>query len=114
MNPMVLSSPLSFFSGFSLTRRQTTSLVLAVLVTLFTFGAFAATNNGTALQAAYNSLDAMANGYGKQILTLCGFVIAAIGYLATNASGVVMKFIGYAIFLGAALAAATTLVGATI
>jgi len=41
-------------------------------------------------------------------------VIAAIGYIATNASGVVMKFIGYAIFLGAALSAAVTLVGAVV
>ncbi|MBQ0946397.1 hypothetical protein KAK07_23880 [Ideonella sp. 4Y16] len=91
----------------------TTGFVLLVAL-LFAFDATAASNKGTALQAAYNSLDDMANGYGKQILTLMGFVIAAIGYIATNASGVVMKFIGYAIFLGAALSAAVTLVGAVI
>ncbi len=93
---------------------MTFAVVLAVTCMVATLSAHAATNEGTALQAAYDSLNAMANGYGKQILTLMGFVIAAIGYIATNASGVVMKFIGYAIFLGAALGAAITLVGATI
>lgn len=90
------------------------AIVLAITCTIAALGVHAATNEGTALQAAYDSLNQMANGYGKQILTLMGFVIAAIGYIATNASGVVMKFIGYAIFLGAALGAAVTLVGATI
>jgi len=95
-------------------RVLTTAVFLLMAAMLFAFDAGAASNKGTALQAAYNSLDDMANGYGKQILTLMGFVIAAIGYIATNASGVVMKFIGYAIFLGAALSAAFTLVGAVI
>lgn len=90
------------------------AIVFAVTCLMLALGAHAATNEGTALQGAYDSLNQMANGYGKQILTLMGFVIAAIGYIATNASGVVMKFIGYAIFLGAALGAAVTLVGATI
>lgn len=91
------------------------SIAFVLLIAmLFAFDASAASNKGTALQAAFESLDDMANGYGKQILTLMGFVIAAIGYIATNASGVVMKFIGYAIFLGAALSAAITLVGAVI
>jgi hypothetical protein len=76
--------------------------------------AHAAGNTGTALQGAFEELNAMVNGYGKQILILMGFTIAAISYIATNAAGVVMKFIGYAIFLGAALAAAITLVGAVV
>ena len=93
--------------------RWTVFLVILAL-TMVDLGAGAATNDGTSLQGAFTTLDEMANGYGKQILTLMGFVMAAIGYIATNAAGVVMKFIGYAIFLGAALGAAVTLVGAVI
>jgi len=91
-----------------------TSMLLGVALMTAVLLAGAATNEGTALQAAFETLDEMANGYGKQILTLMGFVMAAIGYIAANAAGVVMKFIGYAIFLGAALGAAITLVGALI
>jgi len=88
--------------------------VLAILSLVAAVGVQAAGNTGTALKDAFTELNDMVNGYGKQILTLMGFTIAAIGYIATNASGVVMKFIGYAIFLGAALAAAITLVGAVV
>jgi hypothetical protein len=91
-----------------------TYLMLGFALMLAAVFAGAATNDGVALQAAFETLDEMANGYGKQILTLMGFVMAAIGYIATNAAGVVMKFIGYAIFLGAALGAAIALVGAVI
>jgi hypothetical protein len=96
------------------TSRLTTYLAFGIALLMAAVMASAATNEGTALQAAFETLDEMANGYGKQILTLMGFVMAAIGYIATNAAGVVMKFIGYAIFLGAALGAAITLVGAVI
>lgn len=96
------------------TGRLTTYLAFGIALLMAAVMAGAATNEGTALQAAFETLDEMANGYGKQILTLMGFVMAAIGYIATNAAGVVMKFIGYAIFLGAALGAAITLVGAVI
>ena len=110
MNAHTLSSP---FKGIS--RTHVTWLALALTIALLgAFDLHAATNKGVALQAAYTSLDDMANGYGKQILTLMGFIVAAIGYIATNASGVVMKFIGYAIFLGAAFTAAIALVGAVI
>jgi hypothetical protein len=101
-------------SASSRSSMTTFAIVLAITCLSGALGLHAATTEGAALKDAFDSLNAMANGYGKQILTLMGFVIAAIGYIATNASGVVMKFIGYAIFLGAALGAAITLVGATI
>lgn len=87
-------------------------LALALLVVAFT--ALAAGTGGTALQAAYTAVNDMVGGYGKQLLTVIGFAVAAIGYMATNATGVVMKFIGFAIFLGVGLAAAVGLVGAVI
>lgn len=87
----------------------------ALAMTLLIAGlATAATNNGTPLQAAYNTLNDMVNGYGKQLLTVMGFGVAGIGYMATNATGIVMKFVGFAIFLGVGLAAAVALVGAVI
>ena len=94
------------------TRLLALALFVACLVAVL--GANAAGNTGAALKDAFTELNDMVNGYGKQILILMGFTVAAIGYVATNAAGVVMKFIGYAIFLGAALAAAITLVGAVI
>jgi hypothetical protein len=116
LNPALLTSPFARITAVSASQRSSWGLQLAVglAMLLAILGAGAATNDGTALQAAYDTLNEMANGYGKQILTLMGFVVASIGYIATNASGVVMKFIGYAIFLGAALGAAITLVGAVI
>ena len=101
--------------AFKLNRQQAINLLLLAAVALLAaFSATAATNDGTALQAAFETLDGMANGYGKQILILMGFVICGIAFLATNAAGVVMKFIGYAIYLGAGLGAAITLVGAVV
>jgi hypothetical protein len=93
------------FTGYAL-------FALALLVVAFT--ALAAGTGGTALQAAYTAVNDMVGGYGKQLLTVIGFAVAAIGYMATNATGVVMKFIGFAIFLGVGLAAAVGLVGAVI
>lgn len=120
MNAFAFARPLSVSRRLPLlnlnvdARQVGTYLLLGIAMLMAMFAATAATNDGTALQAAFDTLDGMANGYGKQILTLMGFVMAAIGYIATNAAGVVMKFIGYAIFLGAALGAAITLVGAVI
>lgn len=112
---MTAFAPARHLPALRVRRQHTTRfLLLMAAILLAAFGVDAATNDGTALQAAFETLDGMANGYGKQILTLMGFVMAAIGYIATNAAGVVMKFIGYAIFLGAALGAAITLVGAVI
>lgn len=101
--------------GSFFTKRNLLLIGFVILAAMLaTFGANAATDDGTALQAAYESLNDLANGYGKQILTLMGFVIAAVGYFGANSSSAVFKFIGYAIFLGAALGAAVTLVGAVI
>jgi curli biogenesis system outer membrane secretion channel CsgG len=103
-------TPRGFFS-----KRAAMFVLFAVAVALLAmFNVTAATTEGTALQGAYTTLDDLANGYGKQILTLMGFVIAAVGYFGANSSSAVFKFIGYAIFLGAALGAATTLVGAVV
>lgn len=88
--------------------------LLTTVILMFAAGAFAAGNTGTALQAAYDSLNDLAGGYGKQILTLMGFVIAAVGYLGANSSSAVFKFVGYAIFLGAGLGGAVTLAGSVI
>jgi hypothetical protein len=88
------------------------AFVLALLV--LTFDAGAAGTSGTALQSAYTALNDMVNGYGKQLLTVIGFAVAAIGFIASNATSVIMKFVGYAIFLGVGLAGATSLVGAVV
>lgn len=86
--------------------------LLALMVLTFDVGAAGVT--GTALKDAYDALNAMVNGYGKQLLTVIGFAVAAIGFIASNATSVIMKFVGYAIFLGVGLAGATSLVGAVI
>lgn len=100
MNPKTANLTLAFFGMLGLI--------------LIAFSAGAATTTGTALLTAYTALNDMINGYGKQLLTVIGFAVAAIGYIAANATSVIMKFVGYAIFLGVGLAAATTLVGAVI
>jgi hypothetical protein len=91
-----------------------TAFFFALGLLLLAFQVGAATNDGTALQAAFTALNDMVNGYGKQLLTLIGFAVAAIGFIASNATSVIMKFVGYAIFLGVGLAGAITLVGATV
>ena len=87
-------------------------VVLALLMVALQAGA--AGTGGTALQAAYNSVDAMVNGYGKQLMTVIAFAMAMIGWFASNSSGVILKFIGFAVFAGVGLAAAVGLVGALI
>ena len=97
------------------TKKKVMLLAFALVISLLALlSVQAANNSGASLQAAFTSLDDLANGYGKQILTLMGFVIAAVGYFGANSASAVFKFVGYAIFLGAALGAATTLVGAVI
>ena len=98
----------------SLPTNHLTAVFLTLGLMLLAFQVGAATNTGPALQSAYTALNDLVNGYGKQVLTLIGFVIAAFGFLASNATGVIAKFIGYAIFLGVGLAAALVLVGATV
>lgn len=100
------------------TRINTNMLLWAMLGALalmvLALNVHAATNTGTALQGAYDQLNNMINGYGKQLLTVVGFAVAAIGFIAANATSVIMKFVGYAIFLGVGLAGAVTVVGAVI
>ena len=90
-------------------------LILLSAMLVMAFGtAFAAGTTGTALQGAYQTLDELVNGYGKQLLTVVGFAIALITYMAANATSIIMKFIGFCIFGGAGLTAAITVMGALI
>jgi len=107
------ASARSALSVSSLSRSALFVLALMAMMAL-TFDAGAAGVTGTALKDAYDALNAMVNGYGKQLLTVIGFAVAAIGFIASNATSVIMKFVGYAIFLGVGLAGATSLVGAVV
>lgn len=112
-HPRVL--PRVLLPGFSVSKSSlhlSVLFVLALMVMTFDVGAAGVT--GTALKDAYDALNAMVNGYGKQLLTVIGFAVAAIGFIASNATSVIMKFVGYAIFLGVGLAGATSLVGAVV
>jgi hypothetical protein len=100
--------------GFSVSASSLHLSALVVALLVLTFDAGAAGITGTALKDAYDALNAMVNGYGKQLLTVIGFAVAAIGFIASNATSVIMKFVGYAIFLGVGLAGATSLVGAVV
>lgn len=100
-------------SALSVSSLSRSALFVLALMAL-TFDAGAAGVTGTALKDAYDALNAMVNGYGKQLLTVIGFAVAAIGFIASNATSVIMKFVGYAIFLGVGLAGATSLVGAVV
>lgn len=101
--------------SFSNQRSNLSTLaVVGLALALAVLGAHAATNTGTALQAAYNQLNDMVNGYGKQLLTVCGFGVALIGYMAANATSIVMKFVGFCIFGGVGLGAAITVMGALV
>ena len=100
--------------GFSVSASSLHLSALVVALLVLTFDAGAAGVTGTALKDAYDALNAMVNGYGKQLLTVIGFAVAAIGFIASNATSVIMKFVGYAIFLGVGLAGATSLVGAVV
>jgi hypothetical protein len=89
--------------------------LLAVVLAMFApMAAHAASNTGTELQAAFTSLNGMVGGYGKQIMVLVGFFLGAIGIMLAQAASALMKFVGYAIFLGTGLTAAMTVSGAVI
>lgn len=87
-------------------------MLISLLVVAFSAGA--AGTGGTALQAAYTTFNDMVNGYGKQLLTSIAFALALIGWFASNSTGVILKFVGFAIFAGVGLTAAVGLVGAVI
>jgi hypothetical protein len=107
-----ISSPIA--AAMSPRIRNAILLNFLVLGCFMGINAMAAGTGGTAIQAAYNAVNDMVNGYGKQLLMVIGFAVAAIGYMAANATSVVMKFIGFAIFLGVALPAGVGLAGATV
>lgn len=90
-------------------------LAVGLLMTLLTvFGTHAATTTGIVLQPAFDMLNEMVAGYGKQLIILVAFAMAMISLIAMNAASVFMKFVGLAIFAGIAFTAAITLSGALI
>ena len=89
-------------------------LLAVAALYLLAFQVGAANNTGLALKPAFDILDGIVNGYGKQLLFVLGFAVAGITYMVANTTSVIMKFVGYAIFLGVALAGGLTLVGAVI
>lgn len=88
--------------------------VFLTLAVVATGAAIAAGTTGVALKAAFDMLNDIAAGYGRQLLVLIAFVVAAVGWWAVNATSIILKFIGYIIFLGVALGAAMTLSGAVV
>jgi hypothetical protein len=94
------------------------TLALAVTATLLalllTASVYAAGTTGTALKPAFDLLNDIVGGYGKQLLVLVGFIAAAFALLAVNATSAILKFIGFVIFLAVALGAAVSLSGAII
>jgi hypothetical protein len=97
----------------SSSQRTWLALGLATLM-LVAFSAIAATNTGTSLQGAFNLVNDIVNGYGKQLMFVLGFAVAMVGFMVQNTTGTIMKFIGFAIFLGTALSSGLGLVGALV
>ena len=96
------------------TRAVATVVAAAFIALLIVFGATAATATGTALKPAFDMLNDIVGGYGMQLLVLVGFVAAAFAVMAVNATGAILKFIGFVIFLAVGLGAALALSGAVI
>ena len=91
-----------------------TALILLLSAALLASIAQAAGTGGEALQATFNMVNDMVNGYGKQLIIVIGFVLMLIGYLAANATSVVLRFVGLAIFSSVALPAALAIAGALV
>lgn len=105
------------FSSFNLTtfkKHAGTALMVILAIMCLMQLSHAATATGTALKPAFDTLNDLTNGYGKQLLVLVGFVGAGLAMLAAQAMGAVMKFIGFIVFLAVGLGAAVTLSGALI
>jgi hypothetical protein len=104
-----LKPPLAKLAGL---RKRIMLVALAAL--LFCIGnlAFGAGTTGAALQPAFDALNELTGGYGKQLLVIVGFVAAAFSLLAANATSAILKFIGYVVFLAVGLTAGITLSGA--
>lgn len=77
-------------------------------------GANAAGVTGAALKPAFDAVNDIVGGYGKQLLVLVGFIAAGFSILASNAASAMLKFIGYIIFLGVALGIAVAVSGAVV
>jgi acyl-CoA hydrolase len=95
-------------------RAVSTAVAAAFIAFLTAFGAYAATATGAALKPAFDMLQDIVGGYGMQLLVLVGFVAAAFAVMAVNATGAILKFIGFVIFLAVGLGAALALSGAVI
>jgi hypothetical protein len=74
----------------------------------------AAGTTGTVLQPTYNLLNDLANGYGKQIIILVGFVAAMLALVALRGFAPILGYIGFAIFAGVGLALGLGVAGALI
>ncbi|HQR19506.1 MAG TPA: hypothetical protein PKV98_01480 [Burkholderiaceae bacterium] len=96
------------------TRAASTFVAAALIALLVAFAATAATTTGTALKPAFDMLNDIVGGYGMQLLVLVGFVAAAFAVMAVNATGAILKFIGFIVFLAVGLGAAMALSGAVI
>ena len=92
------------------------AFVLIALLALLTAiqGVHAAGVTGAALKPAFDAVNDIVGGYGKQLLVLVGFVAAGFAVLASNAASAILKFIGYVIFLGVGLGIAVVVSGAVI
>lgn len=91
-----------------------TVAIALVLTFMLTCVVQAGGTTGAALKPAFDMLNDIVAGYGTQLLVLVGFVAAAFAVMAVNATGAILKFIGFVIFLAVGLGAAIGLSGAVI
>jgi hypothetical protein len=103
------------FGGRTQHSNKAAFVMMAALVAMAAIGgAEAATTAGDSLKAAYDTLNGLSAGYGKQLVVLVGFIATAFGMLASQATGPVLKFMGVVIFLAVGLGAGITLSGGLI
>jgi len=91
-----------------------TIAIALALTFMLTCAVQAGGTTGAALKPAFDMLNDIVAGYGTQLLVLVGFVAAAFAVMAVNATGAILKFIGFVIFLAVGLGAAIGLSGAVI
>lgn len=114
--PFALSTPQARLTAVATTHsvRLTFWMLTALVLVAASFAAFAAGNGGAALQAAYDQVNDMASGYGKQLIILIGFIMTLLAWYSSNSSGPILRFIGLAIFASVGLAAALAIAGAPV
>lgn len=89
-------------------------LVLAIGI-LAAMTATASATTGAALKPAYDAINDMIGGYGKSLLVVIAFFVVLAGwFVSSQATGMVMKFVGFSVFGGVGLAAAIALTGAVV